>query len=359
LNNYIHAHRMGEMNRSIRLCIVVILVTPTLGLFSMERSLDQSLDLLSKSLIDLKITLETPSKKTVDLTSLNFTIATCNVLFHPYYQTYFKGDKKNPQEFVAIATRLEAFEASLQNPHALGNLDIICFQEWDYTNVAWETLLKKYYPDLDYWHIKDKKATHDGVYTVINRSKFSYMYKGDPFVRNLKKESTKEFCWILLEIIEPSFKKTPSAMLGIINAHLPHASFDPIDFKHSLQQIVQKYSEHISAGWIVCGDFNFNILDVNNDYKNLQLYFNSAMWTSSFEQEQSNPSATSYANGAQYNDYIFYKKRHLNLVNIFHFPIGVTDLIKHTPAKKGDGPWYSKTYFSDHAIVRATFEITP
>lgn len=55
---------------------------------------------------------------------LRFTIATCNVLYEPYYVQYV-------EEYpISIQKRCNVFKKALNNPEALKDLDIICFQEW-------------------------------------------------------------------------------------------------------------------------------------------------------------------------------------------------------------------------------------
>jgi endonuclease/exonuclease/phosphatase family metal-dependent hydrolase len=204
-----------------------------------------------------------------------FSIATCNVLYEPYYVQYVDIRP------IDIKKRCLAFKQALESDNALKNVDILCFQEWpynpgtlrkqfegekviiknkqihklDYFNnhatvqyKRFNEYLLKAYPADDYYYLMDSVAEKDGVLTIINKHKFKLLsYKFMIFTPNKK---------MLTALITPHQKHFP---LGIINAHIPFDRKEELPKQFALMAN-EMNMYHIQQPWIVCGDFNYSVL---------------------------------------------------------------------------------------------------
>lgn len=297
---------------------------------------------------------------------LTFTIVSCNVLYQAYYVQYVDSHP------IDIKKRCTAFHQALKSDHALRNADILCFQEWPYNpgtlrkqfeqekvivdtqeqnkldyfssqaSIQSQRFLKyvtHYYPHTDYYYVMDSIAEKDGVLTIINKHKFKIIsYKFTIFTPNKK---------MLTTIISPHNVHYP---IGLINAHLPFKRIEqyPKEFP-LMHQEIKNYPK--DQPWIVCGDFNYTILQgtaINKEkYKRLKKFF-PGMHSNADTLVQ--PTSTSSHTRFNLNDFILYS----NSIECLHaniFPDNKQDLLRHIQENK------KIRYFSDHAIVRMNLKL--
>lgn len=345
-----------------------------------EQTLKYELEALKNKLFQLENALKqipptTPSLQTPS--PQTFTFATCNVLYEPYYVQYIQPNNV----LIPINQRLDAFTQALHNKNALKDVDIFCFQEWPYQvgqvrtgrdliiidNQQKQQEKRKYFEETYSQHLKFierlsnvysasdyhyniliKESENDGVMTVINTKKFKiHQSFYEKFDANKK---------MLVVFITPL--NEPLKVIGIINAHVPFKSPDHENSLLKIEATLKKYENSV-AGWIICGDFNHNILSKNtiDQTKYTTLIYNMIPQAYKFPFQSNitwnnNPTSISPTGIPEINDYIFYTTNILKPLALSLFPESTNQLLRHVNQNPQE-----HSYFSDHAMVRMTFEI--
>ncbi len=347
-----------------------------LFLFNYLGALETELNHLRTSLQQLHTALSTPLT-TLATIPFKFTLTTCNMLYEPFYVQYLK--KNNV--LIDIQNRRAAFRKSLQNNHALQNVDILCFQEWPYgvgelrqnkndviyinkqaitKNNYFNSINASYlkfiedladaYPTQAYEYIYDNLAPYDTVLTVINKNKFQLL-SSQTITLDISKR-------ILVTIIQP--KNHPHTM-GVINAHLPYNAQANLHGLNTIKKIIADNSS--VTYWIVCGDFNYDILDLQyhyyldqtlfNQLANRFPHFNNVVLLLG-QQEKSGYYLPATAWGAhnypEHDDYVFFSNT-MKVLNASLFPTA-GQLIHHENQDPNEND-----YFSDHAVIRIEFQL--
>lgn len=357
--------------------------------------LTSDLQLLSKQIKTATI----PIKPVEQLEPLTISVATINVLHEQYYTGYLEpnGMLLNPNN------RAHFFASAMDDPDLLGDIDIICFQEWPYGTNLRSFHAKKLNEFIrlngmiditkrdnlnnltDYLKIinsaKEKvtsegysfhgipNATIDGVAMLINKEKFKVVLEPRPFPL----EGNKSFLFLGIAPYT-NLKK----LIGIVSIHIPfkepkesgEMSDEQIKFFRTLMETIKQYSDINEAkfgpmSWIICGDFNYDIWNnatdtINsNNVKSLESIFPKNLWSSSIQYKNALPTARNgnEPDKLEYLDYIFFTNN-FTLTNRMQFPDSLealkASLIRHN---KTWGRLLSN-YFSDHAIVRVNLTLT-
>lgn len=303
---------------------------------------------------------------------MEFTLATCNVLYEPYYVHYVEPGNV----LISVGWRSRAFKHALHDSDALGSKDILCFQEWPYKArmlhahknqivlvnglkeekkgayvdqfqdrqpKEFNEYLREAYSEQRYAYIIDEHAQADGVMCVINKSKFNVI---DIEFRLFEK--TKKMVMVLLNY------HNSSKRLLLVNAHLP--LFDQEKYIKQMVKAAQHW--HRADHVIVCGDFNYDIWKQASaepsDYKIKKLLSHFDQMKASVQNLKLPTAVSGLGNEYRLVDYILYSQT-LKMTKIEQFPplkpIDKSILIKHE-GQEGS----VRAYFSDHAILRATFK---
>lgn len=349
----------------------------TLFLVHFLSALENELMQLKHSLQQLHTALSIPPLAPA-IKDFTFTLATCNVLYEPYYVQYLK--KNNT--LISIHDRRAAFRNSLHNDHALHDADILCFQEWpysigelrqnkndtifvnnraitknDYFNSIRFSYLKfiedlaDVYPISRYHYSYDLLAPYDTVLTIINKNKF-HLLKSE----TIKLDATKR---ILVTFLQPNNQKT---VIGVINAHLPYDAQKNFQALKTIKGLIAQNSDVFN--WIICGDFNYDILDSQqhfyldqarfNQLKSFFPHFNASVSLLAQPTQQGDylPATAWGAHGyPEHDDYVFYSDA-MKVLNRFLIPADSKTLLRHDNQDA-----IQNSYFSDHAILRIEFEL--
>jgi endonuclease/exonuclease/phosphatase family metal-dependent hydrolase len=295
---------------------------------------------------------------------MNLTLATVNVLYEMYYVHYAEPHTA----LTTIGWRINAFKKALENPQALAGCDIICFQEWPYTDyqvhahknepviihgksvtkgsyfplavarqhTEFNALVREYYSESDYYYCQDEHSKN-GVLTIIAKSCGQLEEYGFQTL-----EGNKEFGYALMNVA--------GKRILIINAHLPF-----FDNETHIKTIERFADGNSVAAVIVAGDFNYNIWDKERQAINLKrLNRFKELWKGYELSADMLPHPTALAaSGKALNlvDFFLIKGAIFSSQKLSIFPLfnqaegcGLVSHRAQVPPERG--------YFSDHAILR-------
>lgn len=321
-----------------------------------------------------------------------FTLATCNMLRHKSYVYYATqqirpADKAplTPQELLTQDQRRNIFTQAFIDPLQFKDVDIICLQEWD------QHIGQTIPAHLQFFSTQrtaplgaETQIRFVDVATLINTQKFSVI---DTNILELElKPGQKADRGLLSRLKFNNAQSAPS--LCVVNCHIPwHNEQERVQQLAHVQNILRLSkppSIEQQNPLIICGDFNYNTYyehnihgyipkDETRPYAHLANAFpksywvDAGYWDADFDEQKVLP--TSYMEGFERNDYIFFTREpatqaaswKLELVKFSVYPTDLRNLLKHRK-RSGfdiaiDGP-VSDGYFSDHAIVKATFKLT-
>jgi hypothetical protein len=307
-----------------------------------------------------------------------FTLATCNVLYHKWYVGNAKDPvTKVPHPTMSIEARTAAFQQAFVITEAFVGTDILCFQEWPYQGTGDSGIqavqFKNSIPATFQGEGTGNPAAYEqeeNVRTFFNKNKF-----------DLKQTSFFSFAknkGILCTILED--KKTHTIVV-VFNAHVPWQDMENPDIAKSnparakyLQQLddLETFMDGVlvankHATWVLCGDFNFDTWNRATMSMNIPKYgaFIERLARNRIILESSAETITApTAFGGnltpwlELNDYIFYGGRGDYSVKLSMYPpaeFNGAALIRHHQKPKENGDIFFMNYFSDHAIIRATF----
>jgi hypothetical protein len=312
--------------------------------------------------------------------AFQFIVTSCNMLYTPYYIQYSKPNNA----VIDIKDRKKAFKQALKSNNGFYRADILCFQEWPYNPgtifskyeneiifVNGKKLTKKSYLNSISTEYHDKflkkihkslgshyrfiadQTTYDGLLMYINTAKFDIIsYEFKTILAHQK---------LLTTILRT--KNESKILIGVITAHFPFIKNDVN--QQALHMIQAEILNHPNVTyWIVCGDFNYDILDSTyhrylnkNKFNRLTSFFpnfnnNVMLLAKSVNNDYLLPPTAFGAPGHfEFDDYVFFSNNFKNVYATI-FPENPDTLLKHN----GQDP-QQKSYFSDHAIIRVEFEL--
>lgn len=306
-----------------------------------------------------------------------FTIASCNVLYHSYYAGFYRQNdikkiskgiedlraqginfmsevdkiKAIKAEVIPIGTRRAFFRDAFNDVQEFKGADILCFQEWPYkdpepfknrvevSTFGFEPTAYKFF-DLDSW-----KYRLDGTRIGCKISLVSQV--SEPYGEGFKQldskgvlqPGNKGFCFIKF--------KFAGTDIGIITGHF---GFGDELLKTHLTNITNYIAWKSGLKkWIICGDFNSD-----KNYQIIQESFKPSDGWKEIQDWEANE-LTHRTGEDEYKDYdyMIYKGVELNEKPSI-FPKSLDQLLSHNTNQSSNPP----RYFSDHAILRATFGIS-
>lgn len=325
-----------------------------------------------------------------------FTIATCNMLRHSSYRRYAlqpstaQAHALSDTELLTQTQRRNLFSQAFHDPLQFKGVDILCLQEWDAHIADMRTIPYNLFTTQRLGLVSAETTIRFvDVATLINSSQFSVI---EQHILELSVQTGQPKADRGLLLILQSVKQ-PQCKLSITNCHIPwHTEHEAHLQLHKVQEIITASTQHAAhhrAPIIICGDFNYNTYAENSTHNYfakrdkrpyqplqqlfpLQYWVDAGYWDADFDQQKVLP--TSYMEGFERNDYIFFTKEplqkkagswKLELVGLSIYPSDLRNLLKHRKRTGTlgefdisiDGP-VADGYFSDHAILKATFKLT-
>ena len=292
------------------------------------------------------------------------TIKSCNVLYDEWYQKYAAKDIEKMDSKYRKNLLLKAFEDRDQ----LANSDILCFQEWDVTDkdhVLSDTLTKH---DYAYVAVKYNSEDPDGL--VIAWKKDMLQKDSEPTIYSFEdtRYSTMNNSGLGIALRHALTNK----IIYVTSLHASYIYGYEKRYESVLKQLNTIKSDtqiKNSDAAFICGDFNYNVHSKNAKFypnreleqKDVQHSYAALLenqWNDAEKTELISryPTAFGYT-GFELLDYILFKGKGINsLIKSDSYPKNLKLLIKHMQPNENEGPAYDN-YFSDHAILSATFDI--
>lgn len=279
---------------------------------------------------------------------IQFNVACCNALKQQYYNMSFKP-KNQADTYKPLQDRIKSFQKSplfVGPPHNRNldpHLDIVGLQEY-YDNQTPQIYLNN---PRSFYIEKDM-----GLYLATKKDTFNLIEKGSVSFQTPKADHNG----FLYQILSP--KNNPQQTIAVINAHLKggpdapdgytYQSFREAQLTEIIQFIKGNYP-HVTR-WIIMGDFNWRYEDKYKGDKNIEDWIHDA----DKKLTVGSTATTNYDNGRLVKlDYILSKNLTRSNESVYPPVDRQMDLLL-THSSKDD---QSRDYFSDHAILFATFEI--
>ncbi|KAJ5067540.1 carbon catabolite repressor protein [Anaeramoeba ignava] len=288
-------------------------------------------------------------------------LTTCNVLYEPYYKRWIK----DRQFLMPFEKRIQAFEL---NKNFFNSNDIVCFQEFPYSKDnkneqsknSFKKKAKEIFPKNEFKHIKDPQAKSDGLYSVIKSSTFD-LIKSE--IITFEKSDDIYVGTKRIQFLSLCLHEKPECTFGIINTHLPFVKHwfqsseeNSRKLFHQLLDIKSKNND--IQNWIVCGDFNFNILGKLKSRYSLLIeescFDPKKGWKNIVSDFGFSEKSTSVNHELEMNDYILWNSQFLFASSVTQIPEDLEHLVKHF--NKTENPWFYDDYFSDHSAVKIEFD---
>ncbi len=259
--------------------------------------------------------------------SIDFTVASCNVLQQSAYEKHpIKGT--DPKLMQDLTLRQHYFDES---PLVKNTPDIIALQEYyenDSPNINLST---------DLFYVQQQ----NGLYLASNKNIFNLQAEGSIFFET----TTAENFGFLYQILTPI--QNPQKTVGIINAHLRGSTPAPGNAAYIkfIAHLIEK-NPHTNQ-WIIMGDFN-------SQYDGTTLQ----KWIDENKLTVRSTETTNYDNNQKGKnklvkfDYILSKN--IQRSNDTVYPNTQQQMARLLTHSNKDA---TRDYFSDHAILMATFTI--
>lgn len=297
------------------------------------------------------------------------TIKSCNVLYDGYYQKWAVGVEKMP-----LSQRSTLLVSAFNDNQQFQGSDILCFQEWDTTNDVLDNLLTSQgyeYENLSYngfcTPTKCPDKCPEGLLIAWKINKF-VLRKNSMIHKFYDTRTSKNQCRALGVTLE---SVATGMFLHVVSLH---ASFI-MGYDNRYESVLEQLNTIKNAvnqlpvdAAFICGDFNYNTHSSKElHFPNRELSLEDAQhWlpgltTAGWKRAQSDIIKTSWPTvfgytGFETVDYILYTGN-ATLTSYGQYPENPRNLIKHTKVNDDEG-WDYADYFSDHAIISATFEMS-
>lgn len=287
-------------------------------------------------------------------------IKSCNVLYDRHYQKWAKDVKK-----MELKDRTDLLIKAFDDPQQFLGADILCFQEWDVADAdgfLHDVLVQHGY---DYKKVSTYESDPaDGLLIAWNAKEF--VLRKDPIIHTFfdtrSNQDSQRAVGVTLESAQTG------AFIHVISLHAAYIFGYEKYCESILHQLnaIKSFMQNVDAMFI-CGDFNYNIHSSQSlAYPNRELSEEEAQsrifgltefdWHNARAEMNttSNPTLFGYT-GFELVDYILFKGN-AKILSYKQYPEDPKLLIKGSKPLDGEGDDYAN-YFSDHAIISATFQI--
>jgi exonuclease III len=248
------------------------------------------------------------------------TVAQCNLLHHVPYEKYNKGTRMS--ELDRDFRFHDYFDALVQS-------DVLALQEWalddnDKASLRFQALIRDLYEVHEF-----RQNSYMGCAIAVNTDDFS--------VLQVWRHNFKCGNGFVCVVITQEFGN--GEPIGIISMHLPFGKLE-----ESLAEVRAFQDLHSGISkWVICGDCNSNKVDV--------------MLKSLKDLASANtlhiPTHRSGSDRHEEYDFVFHSTDLCLTKPLAVIPEKFDDLLSHTVPQV----FTNKTFFSDHAILRASFKI--
>ena len=280
----------------------------------------------------------------VDGKQLAFTVVSSNVLDESLYQKFLL--KNGEKSGMAWERREKILGESLSHSQQLGNADVLCLQEF---NEEAQKMTSDFLSSNAYQGGASFGIPTPG--TWCKSSKFAtHMIPYQPF--KTQGAEKNGFCISCVTPKDVDGVVIPGIVIGVINVHLNNDTPSTTTYEQfrtsQLQEILNQVEEYKEcSNWIICGD-------CNTDRKTHPGIMQILVEAGFVDAHQHQPATARSSQGHLKSiDYLWYKGPNVSLKGTDIYP-PVSDFSRLLAHRAGD---VEGNFFTDHAILKATFHI--